>query len=130
MEHQFIMLIKSATASIQSWPSRTFSQGSPVNLSLRLFSLPCEGLSSRLAELNEGKSRVAAELKLFIIDVSEMGLDEDTTDFITDRATHLISMLDGADKGRELDKIESDLGRLQIVVRQALRRKNDSPDVV
>ena len=64
---------------------------------------------------------------MLIIDVGEMGLDDDTADFITDRASHLISMLDSADEEREVDKVESDLGRLQVVVRQALKRKNGSP---
>ena len=79
-------------------------------------------------ELASSKSRLAAELKMLIIDVGEMGLDEDTADFVTDRASHLISILDSADEERDIDKVESDLGRLQVVVRQALKRKSGSPD--
>ncbi len=77
------------------------------------------------ADLRISRSIVASELRMLILDVTEMGLDEDTAEFVIDSARKLISRLDDAVKDREISKVESDLGRLQVVVHQALKRKGE-----
>ncbi len=59
---------------------------------------------------------------MLVLEAKEMGLDEDTLDIVADRANRLLFSLDGAIEERELNRVESDLGRLQIVVRQAAKR--------
>ncbi len=73
-------------------------------------------------EFMVAKSRISSELKMLVVDAKEMGLDDDTIDFVADRATILLMNLDRVTNEMELDKVESDLSRLQIVVRQAVKR--------
>ncbi len=68
-------------------------------------------------------SRVSAEIKMFIFEISELGLDEDTAEFVRDGASRLIADLDHVVEDKQLNRIESSLGRLQVTVRQALKRK-------
>ena len=93
-----------------------------------LFSRP--GQCSRLglnelgvSEFRAEQSKLGAELKLLIIDVEEMGLDEDTTEIVMDKARGLISKLDDSVNERELNHVKEDLGRLQSVLHQALLRQ-------
>jgi hypothetical protein len=79
------------------------------------------------ADFRGVKSRLAAELRMFIIDVHEMRIDADTADFVTDRAGGLVAKIEDAVNERELNRIESDLGRLQVVVHQALKRNGNQP---
>ena len=74
------------------------------------------------ADFRGVKSRLAAELRMFIIDVHDMKIDADTVDFVTDRAGGLVAKIEDAVNERELNRIESDLGRLQVVIHQALKR--------
>ncbi len=73
-------------------------------------------------DLRGAKSRLAAELKMLIIDVGDMRIDSDTADFVADSAGTLVARVDDAASERDLSRIESDLGRLQAVVHQALKR--------
>ncbi len=68
------------------------------------------------------KSRVAAELKMLVFEVGEMGLDADTAEFVSDGATRLMVELDRATEENQLERVESGLGRLQVMVRQAQKR--------
>lgn len=78
-----------------------------------------------LSEFKAEQGKLGAEIKLLIIDVSEMGLDEDTTEIVVDKARGLISKIDDSVTERELDRIKDELGRLQSVVHQAIiRQKN------
>ena len=63
---------------------------------------------------------------MFILEIEEMGLDADTTEFVSEGAARLIAELDRVVEDEQLDKIESGLGRLQIVVRQALKRNGST----
>ncbi len=76
-----------------------------------------------LAEFAVARSRISSELKMLVVDAREQGLDEDTIEFVADRVTVLLMNLDGVTKEKELDRVETDLGRLQVVVRQALKRR-------
>lgn len=76
-----------------------------------------------VSEFKEEQGKLGAEIKLLIIDVEEMGLDEDTTEIVVDKARGLISRLDDSVKERELDRIKDELGRLQSVLHQALLRR-------
>jgi hypothetical protein len=60
---------------------------------------------------------------MFIFEIEEMGLDADTAEFVSDGAAKLIAELDRVVEEEQLDRIESSLGRLQIAVRQALKRE-------
>jgi hypothetical protein len=78
-----------------------------------------------ISEFKAEQAKLSAELKLLIIDVDEMGLDEDTLDIVIDKAKGLISRIDDSVTERELDRIKEELGRLQSVVHQAMiRQKN------
>ncbi len=77
-------------------------------------------------EFIAARSRISSELKMLVLEAREMGLDEDTLDIVADRANRLLFNLDGATEEKELDRVESDLGRLQIVVRQAAKRDKSS----
>jgi hypothetical protein len=79
------------------------------------------------ADFRGAKSRLAAELRMFIIDVHDMRIDADTAEFVTDRAGGLVAKIEDVISERELNRIESDLGRLQVVVHQALKRKGNLP---
>ena len=72
------------------------------------------------AEFRNVKSRLAAEVRLFIIDVGELQIDADTAEFVADRAGGLVTKIEDAVNERELGRVESDLGRLQVVVHKAL----------
>ncbi len=74
------------------------------------------------SDFNAARSRVSAEIKMFIFEVGEFGLDEDTAEFVRDGASRLITDLDQVVEDKQLDKIETRLGRLQVTVRQALRK--------
>jgi hypothetical protein len=63
---------------------------------------------------------------MFILDIGEMGLDADTAEFVGDGASKLITELDRVVEDEQLARIESGLGRLQIAVRQALKREGSS----
>ena len=63
---------------------------------------------------------------MFILDIGEMGLDADTADFVSDGAAKLITQLDCVVEEEQLERIETGLGRLQIAVRQALKREGSS----
>jgi hypothetical protein len=76
-----------------------------------------------VSEFKAEQAKLGAELKLLIIDVEEMGLDEGTTEIVADKARGLIWMLDDSVNERELDRIKEDLGRLQSVLHQALLRQ-------
>ncbi|HEV2138998.1 MAG TPA: hypothetical protein VGR53_09150 [Nitrososphaerales archaeon] len=76
-----------------------------------------------VSEFKAEQSKLSAELKLLIIDVEEMGLDEDTTEIVVDKARGLISRLDDSVNERELNRIKDELGRLQSVLHQALLRQ-------
>ena len=78
------------------------------------------------SQFNVARSRVLAELKMFILDIGEMGLDADTAEFVSDGASKLIAELDRVVEDEQLARIESGLGRLQIAVRQALKREGSS----
>ncbi len=73
-------------------------------------------------DFRAARSRVSAEIKMFIIEIRDLGLDSDTEEFVSDGASRLISELDQAVEDRELERVESGLGRLQMTVRQALKR--------
>jgi len=75
-------------------------------------------------EFVAARSRISSELKMLVVEAKSTGLDEDTFDLVADRVTMLQFSLDGATNERELERIESGLGNLQMVVRQALRRAN------
>ncbi len=77
----------------------------------------------REPDFGRAKSLLGSELRLFVIEIAENGLDEDTAEYVSDRAKTLISELDAASSEGALGRIESDLGRLQIVVRQGLKRQ-------
>lgn len=79
------------------------------------------------AEFRNVKSRLAAEVRLFIIDVGELQIDADTAEFVADRAGGLVTKIEDAVNERELGRVESDLGRLQVVVHQALKRNGNHP---
>ena len=79
------------------------------------------------AEFRNVKSRLAAEVRLFIIDVGELQIDADTAEFVADRAGGLVTKIEDAVNERELSRVESDLGRLQVVVHQALKRNGNHP---
>ena len=64
---------------------------------------------------------------MLIIDTAETGLDSDTAEFVSDRAARLISELDHAEEEKELERIESGLSRLQLVVHQARNRPTSAP---
>ncbi len=74
------------------------------------------------SDFRAAQSRVSAEIKMFISEVGELGLDEDTAEFVRDGASRLITDLDHVVEDKQLDRIESSLGRLQVTVRAALRR--------
>ncbi len=78
-----------------------------------------------LPEFRTARGRVAAELRMFKLEIGEMGLDADTAEFLSDRVSNLIAQLDQVERENELNRIESDLGRLQVVVHQALKRGRD-----
>ena len=78
-------------------------------------------------DFRSAKSRLAAEVRMFIIDIGEMKLDEDTADFLADRAGRLVARIEDAANDRDLNRIESDLGGLQVVVHHALKRNGDQP---
>lgn len=59
---------------------------------------------------------------MFIIDVGEMRIDPDTADFVAEGARGLVEKIDDAANERDLNRIESDLSRLQVVVHQAIKR--------
>ena len=73
------------------------------------------------------KSRLAAELSMLIVDVDEMNIDTDTAEFVADSARGLVADVEDAVNERELSRIEADLGRLQVVVHQALKRGAGPP---
>jgi hypothetical protein len=76
-------------------------------------------------EFKVEQGKLGAELKLLIIDVEEMGLDEDTSEIVVDKARGLLSRIDDSVTERELDRVKEELGRLQSVVHQAMiRQKN------
>ena len=75
-----------------------------------------------VGEFKASQSTIVAELRLLIIEVAEMDFDEDSKDLVLDRATGLIEKVDDSVSERELDRIRVDLGRLQIVIRQAVKR--------
>ena len=66
---------------------------------------------------------MGAELRLLIMDVSEMGLDEDTVEIVVDKARGLLTKVDDSMTERELDRVKVELGRLQAVVHQAVLRR-------
>ena len=76
-----------------------------------------------ISEFKAEQGKLGSELKLLIIDVEEMGLDEDTTEIVVDKARGLISRIEDSVTDRELDRIKDELGRLQSVLHQALLRK-------
>jgi hypothetical protein len=76
---------------------------------------------------NTTRSRVSAELKMLIIEIAEMGLDQDTAEFVSDRASRLLSDLDFAEEEKQLERVESGLSRLQLVVHQARNRGPSAP---
>ncbi len=59
---------------------------------------------------------------MLVIEFREMGIDTDTTDFVTDMAQGLIADVEAVADERGLRRVESDLGRLQVVVHQAVKR--------
>ena len=67
------------------------------------------------------KSRLAAELRMLIIDVEDMGIDSATAEFVADSARGLVADVEDAVNERELRRIETDLGRLQVVVHQGVK---------
>ncbi len=74
-------------------------------------------------EFAVARSRISSEIKMLVVEAKELGIDEDTLEFVADRATVLLMNLDGVTREKELDSVESALGRLQVVVRQALKRR-------
>ena len=78
-------------------------------------------------DFRTAKSRLAAEVRMFIIDIGDMKLDEDTADFLADRAGMLIARIEDAASDRDLNRIEDDLGGLQVVVHHALKRNGAQP---
>ena len=76
-----------------------------------------------ISEFKAEQGKLGAELKLLIIDVEEMGLDEDTTEIVVDKARGLISRIEDSVTERELDRIKDELGRLQSVLHQAILRQ-------
>lgn len=64
---------------------------------------------------------------MLIINVDEMDIDADTAEFVADSARGLAADVEDAVNERELSRIETDLGRLQVVVHQALKRGADPP---
>ena len=76
-----------------------------------------------ISEFKAEQGKLGTELKLLILDVEEMGLDEDTTEIVVDKARGLISRIDDSVNERELGRIRDELGRLQSVLHQALLRK-------
>jgi hypothetical protein len=89
-------------------------------------SLP-EHLGMSSDGFNTTRSRVSAELKMLIINIAEMGLDPDTAEFVSDRAARLISELEYAEEEKKLERIESGLSRLQLVIHQARNRETEAP---
>ena len=79
------------------------------------------------ADFKVVKNRLAAEVRMFIIDVGEMRIDADTAEFVADRAGGLATRIEDAVNERELSRIETDLGRLQVVVHHALKRNGGQP---
>ena len=75
------------------------------------------------SEVRAEQGILSAELKLLIIDVEEMGLDESTAEIVIDKARALLTKLDGSLTEKELDRIRVELGRLQAVVHQAVLRR-------
>lgn len=71
------------------------------------------------------RSRLASELKIFIFELDQSRVDSDTVDFVKERAEGLIAEVEGAIDERGLSRVETDLGRLQVVVHQALKREGD-----
>ena len=63
-----------------------------------------------------------AELQLLVMDVSESGLDGDTVDFLVERADDLMGRVAESLGEEQLDRVRTDLGRVQAVFHQAKRR--------
>lgn len=82
-----------------------------------------------ISEFKAERGALAAELKLLILDVGEMGLDDDTVEVVVDKANGLLAKVDDSVSEKEMDRIRTDLGRLQIVIHQAvIRRRNALTD--
>jgi hypothetical protein len=74
------------------------------------------------ADFRGMKGRLVSEVKMFIVDVGDMKIDADTADFVIDGAHGLVARIEDAVSDRDLTRIESELGRLQVVVHHALKR--------
>jgi hypothetical protein len=77
-----------------------------------------------VTEFKAEQSLLGSELKLLIMDVREMGLDEDTVEIVVDKASLLISRVGESVTEKELDRVKNELGQLQAVVHQAVLRLN------
>ena len=73
-------------------------------------------------EFRASQSALVSEIQLLIMDISEMKLDEDTSEFLEDESIGLIAKTNDSVKEQELDRVRRDLGRLQSAVHQAYRR--------
>jgi len=73
-------------------------------------------------EFKASRNRLVAELTLLLLDVREMRIEEATADLVLDRASKLITMANDCANERELDKVRSQLGRLQSVFHEAISR--------
>jgi hypothetical protein len=75
-------------------------------------------------EFKASRNRLVAELTLLLLDVREMRIEEATADLVLDRASKLITMANDCANERELDKVRSQLGRLQSVFHEAIGRNS------
>jgi len=77
-----------------------------------------------VAEFKASRNHLVAELTLLLLDVREMKIEEATADLVFDRASKLISVANDCVSERELDKVRSQLGRLQSVLHEAVNRNS------
>lgn len=75
-----------------------------------------------VSEFKASQSALVSEIQLLIMNIREMALDEDTSDFLEDEAVGLIGRTNDSVKERELDLVRRDLEGLQSAVHQAYKR--------
>ena len=73
-------------------------------------------------EFRSSQSALIAELQLLMMDVSESGLDSDTVELLVEKADDLIGLVAESAREEQLDRVRTDLGRVQNVFHQAKKR--------
>jgi hypothetical protein len=70
-------------------------------------------------EFEAARGRIASELRLLVVEVDSMDLDELTADSVSDRASVLLSRLHEARDEKELERLATEMSRLQVVLHEA-----------